>query len=66
MVCGHIHRPGAREINGVLSANDGDWVEHRSALAEDSEGNLHLLRYSRSGVDPEPMSGGKVSCKLAA
>jgi UDP-2,3-diacylglucosamine pyrophosphatase LpxH len=66
VVCGHIHRPGAREINGVRYANDGDWVEHRTALAEDSEGNLHLLRYSRSGVDSEPLFGGKASRKLAA
>lgn len=26
VICGHIHRPHIRQINGVLYINDGDWV----------------------------------------
>ena len=55
VVCGHIHRPGAREIDGVRYVNDGDWVEHRTAVAEDAEGKLHLLRYDGGGIDLEPL-----------
>ena len=51
VVCGHIHRPAVRDIDGVRYANDGDWVEHRSALAEDESGLLHLLRYHPSGIE---------------
>ena len=50
VVCGHIHRPGIRRIGGVRYANDGDWVEHRTAIAEDLAGELLLLSYSDAGV----------------
>lgn len=42
IVCGHIHRPGVREIEGVLYCNDGDWVESCSALVESGTGELSL------------------------
>jgi UDP-2,3-diacylglucosamine pyrophosphatase LpxH len=45
IVCGHIHKPALREINGVVYANDGDWVEHRTAIAEDHSGQLQLLQW---------------------
>lgn len=45
IVCGHIHRPNLRRINGCLYANDGDWVEHGTALAETDDGELQLLRW---------------------
>jgi UDP-2,3-diacylglucosamine pyrophosphatase LpxH len=50
VVCGHIHRPGIRLIDGIRYANDGDWVEHRTAIAEDQAGQLLLLSYSPSGT----------------
>ena len=50
VVCGHIHRPEIREIEGICYANDGDWVEHRTALAEDDSGSLMLLRYETGGI----------------
>ena len=43
IVCGHIHHPQMREIDGVLYCNDGDWVESCSALVEDFEGNLQII-----------------------
>ena len=43
IICGHIHKPCLREIDGVLYANDGDWVEHAVALSEDARGQLRLL-----------------------
>lgn len=43
VVCGHIHRPAMREVEGLLYCNDGDWVESLSALAEDHTGKLVLL-----------------------
>ena len=42
IVCGHIHRPGLRQIDGVLYCNDGDWVESCTALVESSSGELSL------------------------
>jgi UDP-2,3-diacylglucosamine pyrophosphatase LpxH len=47
VVCGHIHRAELREIDGVLYANDGDWVESLTALAEHADGRLEILDWSR-------------------
>jgi len=46
MVCGHIHRPEIREIDGVTYCNDGDWVESCSALTEDHDGRLSLIQWT--------------------
>jgi UDP-2,3-diacylglucosamine pyrophosphatase LpxH len=43
IVCGHIHRAGVAEIDGVLYCNDGDWVESCTALIEESNGKLSLM-----------------------
>lgn len=50
IVCGHIHRPEIRMIDGVLYANDGDWVEHGTALAESCDGHLELLGWNDDAV----------------
>lgn len=43
VVCGHIHRPELREIDGLVYANDGDWVESLTALVEAADGSLSLV-----------------------
>lgn len=63
IVCGHIHRPGIRDINGVRYANDGDWVEHRTALAETNEGELRILRWEQNAIVVE---SDRESAPLAA
>ena len=45
VVCGHIHKAEIREINGLIYANDGDWVESLTALAEDFDGNLQIIHW---------------------
>ncbi|NUO75276.1 MAG: UDP-2,3-diacylglucosamine diphosphatase [Lysobacter sp.] len=45
VICGHIHRPGLIERDGCVYANDGDWVESLTALAEDPDGTLRLLSH---------------------
>ena len=45
-ICGHIHKSGIRKINGALYCNDGDWVEHCTAITEDENGWLQLLHWS--------------------
>ena len=48
IICGHIHRPAMTEYEGTLYCNDGDWVEHATALVEDARGDLRLWTW------PEP------------
>ncbi|MFN5791602.1 MAG: UDP-2,3-diacylglucosamine diphosphatase [Burkholderiales bacterium] len=45
VVCGHIHKPEIREINGILYCNDGDWVESLSALVETNTGELKIIHW---------------------
>lgn len=48
VICGHIHHPEIKEIEGVKYMNDGDWVESCSALVEDYEGNIEIVYWSAS------------------
>ncbi len=43
VICGHIHHPEIRDIDGILYCNDGDWVESCSALVEHHDGRLEIL-----------------------
>lgn len=45
VICGHIHQPAMREIDGIMYMNSGDWVESLSALVEDHDGNWNLLYF---------------------
>jgi len=46
VICGHIHHPEIRTVGGIRYCNDGDWVEHCSALVEDRNGRLALIRWT--------------------
>lgn len=46
VICGHIHQPELKKIDGVLYCNDGDWTESCTALVEDSKGWLELIHWS--------------------
>ena len=57
VVCGHIHHAELREIDGMLYANDGDWVESLTALAEHPDGRLELIDWSRrAALLPQPVA----------
>lgn len=45
VICGHIHKPEIRDIDGITYCNDGDWVESLSALVEDASGALRLVTW---------------------
>jgi UDP-2,3-diacylglucosamine pyrophosphatase LpxH len=47
VVCGHVHIPAMRDIDGILYLNDGDWVESCTAVVEHLDGRLELLDWSR-------------------
>lgn len=48
-----------RQIGGVLYLNDGDWVEHCTALVEDHTGAMELIHWSE-----QPASLGRASREL--
>jgi UDP-2,3-diacylglucosamine pyrophosphatase LpxH len=48
VVCGHIHSVAIRNFDGVTYYNCGDWVETCSALIEQYDGKVDIVRYSPS------------------
>lgn len=48
IICGHIHQPAMKEIDGITYLNSGDWVESLTALIEDFNGEWSLVYYSET------------------
>ena len=46
VVCGHIHHAADRDMDGIRYLNSGDWVESCTALVEDYEGRISLVRFA--------------------
>jgi len=47
VICGHIHHPIIRDIDGVTYVNTGDFVESCSFVVEHADGRLEVLRWAR-------------------
>jgi len=47
IVCGHIHTPAVAAVRDVAYFNCGDWVESRTALAENFDGRIELIRWGQ-------------------
>ena len=54
IVCGHIHRAALVQRDGLVYANDGDWVESLSALVEEADGTLRLLTHTGEVLAESP------------
>ena len=54
VVCGHIHVPAIKTLNGVVYCNDGDWVESCTALVEQSDGRLELVVAGYAAMEVQP------------
>ena len=48
VICGHIHTPEMRVIDGISYMNDGDWVESCTALVEHHDGRWEILDFGSS------------------
>lgn len=47
VICGHIHTPEIKEIDGIVYMNDGDWVESCSALVETLDGKWKIIYWNK-------------------
>jgi DNA repair exonuclease SbcCD nuclease subunit len=45
IICGHIHSPKIREIDGLMYMNCGDWVESCTALVENYDGSFEIIKW---------------------
>lgn len=46
IICGHIHQPADKMINGIHYLNSGDWVETLSAVVETGSGEWQIVYYN--------------------
>jgi len=44
IICGHIHTPIHKIIDGIEYWNDGDWVESKSVIVEHLNGKLEIKK----------------------
>ncbi len=44
IIFGHLHKPSIKHRNGLTYLNCGDWIEHKTLLAEDYNGEFHILK----------------------
>lgn len=51
VVCGHIHKAEIKEVDGLIYYNTGDWVESCTAVVEDFDGRMKLVKWATA----EPM-----------
>lgn len=52
VICGHIHWPSDRLLDGVRYLNCGDWVDTCSAIIEHWDGRIEIVRWSEMACDP--------------
>jgi UDP-2,3-diacylglucosamine pyrophosphatase LpxH len=45
VICGHIHWATIKQVEGLLYANCGDWVDSCSAIVEHLDGRLELIEW---------------------
>ena len=46
VICGHIHHPEIKDVDGIAYMNSGDWVENCTALVEHMDGRWEIIKYS--------------------
>lgn len=54
IICGHIHQPADRQIDGIHYLNSGDWVETMSALLEHDDGTWEVYIHKDEITKKEP------------
>ena len=70
VICGHIHHPIVRPLEGLVYVNCGDWVESCTAVVEHFDGRLEIIDWTeaQSRIDvvqaERPRSGARAACEL--
>lgn len=45
VICGHVHTPEDRDVEGIHYLNSGDWVESLTAIVESKAGAFEVIQY---------------------
>lgn len=59
VICGHIHSAVIREQDGITYINCGDWVESCTAILENLDGRMELVRWGALADAPQEGSVGQ-------
>ncbi|MGB7397453.1 MAG: UDP-2,3-diacylglucosamine diphosphatase [Candidatus Macondimonas sp.] len=51
VICGHIHHAEISRIHNLQYCNCGDWVESCTALAENPQGEISLIRWAEARTE---------------
>jgi len=46
VICGHIHWAALKDMDGLIYANCGDWVDSCTAIVEHGDGRLELVDWA--------------------
>jgi UDP-2,3-diacylglucosamine pyrophosphatase LpxH len=68
VICGHIHHAVIEQFDDITYVNTGDWVESCTAVVENFDGSLEILRWphvfealpKETGFKPRLIEGGSV------
>ncbi|GGB49463.1 UDP-2,3-diacylglucosamine diphosphatase [Shewanella inventionis] len=65
VICGHIHQPELSQHtlnqHHLIYANDGDWVENCTLIAETHDGNVQLLKWNEQTLQAETVTSIELS-----
>lgn len=64
VICGHIHHAEIRQIQGVDYHNCGDWVESCTALGEDANGRISVIRWAEQTALAATPQGSALPSKV--
>ncbi|WP_200863402.1 UDP-2,3-diacylglucosamine diphosphatase [Lutibaculum baratangense] len=51
IICGHIHHPAIRDMNGLTYMNCGDWVESCTAIVENMDGTFEIVHWPQLAAE---------------
>jgi len=55
IICGHIHQPADKMVDGIHYLNSGDWVETMSALLENEDGTWEVYMHNEAKTEIKPV-----------
>jgi UDP-2,3-diacylglucosamine pyrophosphatase LpxH len=53
-ICGHIHWPMIKEVDGLTYMNCGDWVDSCTAIVEHLDGRMELILWNAAAGHIKP------------
>lgn len=64
IICGHIHQPADRMVEGIHYLNSGDWVETMSALLEHGDGSWEVYLH-RNANDNQTLEDAEHNIRIS-